>query len=169
MTNDSRISVWAENPAAVLVARLPALASTAEGGAVHADNPALQAELAVCAQRAGDWLALVILPTCLRLYLLPGGGALWGDIPQGQQRYLELAGHNWRFLAANDERLGVYQFCDLLPSMATVASIEVARLLAFDAARTLALPYLPPSAPAENAAAPGVDRRGFLRGLFRRR
>ena len=60
-------------------------------------NPRLQVEAIGFSQYLGDWLGVVVTPDFVRLLLLPGGGSLWGDIPAGQRRYLELAGGTHTF------------------------------------------------------------------------
>ncbi len=79
-------------------------------------NPALPREVTACLRHRGDWLAVMVAPEFVRLLLLPGGGELWGDIPLGQTRFLTLGAMDWRLQAATAERLGDFQFCNLVDS-----------------------------------------------------
>ena len=150
---------------AALEARLPDFAEESVAG-----NPVLHPMVAACLRFRGDWFATLIVPGSLRLYLLPGGGELWGDIPLGQQRYLTLGGHDWRFIAARDEQLGDFQGCDLLGGAGLPRTMEEALGVVRDALRTLGLAA--PAAAAEAVAhgsGPAGGRRGFLRALAGRR
>ncbi len=134
-------------------------------------NPALHPTVSACLRFRGDWFATLIVPGSLRLFLLPGGGELWGDIPLGQQRYLTLGGHDWRFIAACDEFLGDYQWCDLLGGAGLPRTMDEAQAVARDALGVLGL-IAPATAVAETAAHRGSatgGRRGFLRALAGRR
>lgn len=149
-----------------LEAGLPGIAEESGAG-----NPALHSMVAACLSFRGDWFATLILPGSLRLFLLPGGGELWGDIPLGQQRYLTLGGHDWRFIAARDEFLGDYQWCDLLGGAGLPRTMDEAQAVARDALGALGL-VAPVTAVAETAAQRGSasgGRRGFLRTLAGRR
>lgn len=161
MSEISTPTDWPSDPASVLLQRAPAMA---EGLPV---NPALAVELAWCLRERGDWLAAVISPGFIRVFLLPGGGELWGHIPLGQRRYLALGDVDWRFSAAHDAVLGDCQYADLVDAVATVSSMVEARHLANDARRALGL--VGPAGPSPEEAAPPVSRRGFLRALTGRR
>lgn len=127
-------------------------------------NPALPREVLACLRHRGDWLAVVVAPELVRLLLLPGGGELWGDIPAGQTRFLTLGAMDWRFQAATAERLGDFQFCNLVDSPLSVADGATARRIAIDALATLGVEL--PVATVNEAPAPRpVSRRGFLRLL----
>jgi hypothetical protein len=151
---------------AALEARLPGLAQESGEG-----NPALHPMVDACLRFRGDWFAALIAPRWLRLFLLPGGGELWGDIPQGQQRYLTLGGHDWRFVAARDELLGDFQWCDLLGGAGLPRTMDEAQVVVRDA--LLALGLVAPPGPVASTAANGGGvpggRRGFLRALAGRR
>ena len=151
---------------AALEARLPAIAEEAGAG-----NPALHPMVFACLRFRGDWFAVLIVPGALRLLLMPGGGEMWGDIPSGQQRYLTLGGHDWRFSAARDEFVGDYQWCDLLGGAGLPRTMDEALAVARDALQVLGL-VAPATVVAETAAHPGSatgGRRGFLRALAGRR
>jgi hypothetical protein len=151
---------WQTDPAEVLGQRCVAMADELPA------NPVLKAEVCWCVRERGDWLAAVIAPRFVRIFLLPGGGSLWGDIPLGQQRYLALGSMDWRFVAACDAVLGDYQYVDLVSQTVEVASMAAARHLSGDAHRALGL-EVQFASPVEPVKA--VSRRGFLRTLSGRR
>lgn len=161
MSDISAPTVWLSDPASVLAQRCAALATGLS------PNPALSGEVCWCDRERGDWLASAIAPGFVRVFLLPGGGELWGHIPLGQQRYVALGGVDWRFIAAHDPVLGDYQYVDLVDSMAAVSDNAAARHLAADARGALGLP-LPVAAVSEEPPRQ-VSRRGFLRAFTGRR
>jgi len=152
---------WQSDPTPVLAVRCAFMADTLPA------NPGLSAEVCWCLRERGDWLAAVIAPGFVRIFLLPGGGELWGDIPLGQQRYLALGNMDWRFFAAHDPALGDYQYVDLVQSISDVLGMAAARLLASDARLTMGL--LNPAAKSSEEPSKAVSRRGFLRALTGRR
>lgn len=152
---------WQTDPGIVLGQRCAALGEDLPA------NPALSAEVCWCVRERGDWLAAAVTPSFVRVFLLPGGGELWGDIPLGQQRYLSLGSMDWRFAAAHDPILGNYQFVDLVSPISKVLGMAAARILAGDARAALGLPALAP-ATSEEPSKP-VSRRGFLRAFTGRR
>jgi [NiFe] hydrogenase assembly HybE family chaperone len=154
-------ATWQTDPTSALAQRCAAMAEDLPG------NPALSAEVCWCARERGDWLAAVIAPSFVRIFLLPGGGELWGDIPLGQQRYLALGSMDWRFAAAHDPVLGDYQFVDLVLPVSKVLGMAAARLLAGDARLALGLLAAMPKT-SEEPSKP-VSRRGFLRAFTGRR
>lgn len=151
--------IWQTDPTTALMQRCAALAA---GLPV---NPALTAAVCWCRRERGDWLAAAIAPGFVRVFLLPGGGALWGDIPSGQPRYLALGSMDWRFVAATDPVLGDYQWVDLVPAISAVADMRAARHLAADACLALGLA----ASPLIDEPPRTVSRRGFLRALSGRR
>ena len=76
-------------------------------------NPALGVEAIGFRRHDGDWLGVMITPWFLNLFLIYGGGELWGDIPAGERRYLNLPCGTLQFLADDDPDLGPYQYCPL--------------------------------------------------------
>jgi [NiFe] hydrogenase assembly HybE family chaperone len=122
----------------------------------------------------GDWLGVVITPWFMDLVLLPGGGNLWGDIPAGQRRYVELPQGTVAFTAAEDSRLGAYQHAPLVATVASLPDMAAAVALANqvmlgicgDAMHDAAPPTARPNAGAGSLDGPEVpSRRGFLRRL----
>jgi len=162
---DSPVVPYAESPAALLAAHYRAVWQRGEPDMAEI-NPALDVESLGFARHAGDWFGVVITPWFLRLYLLPGGGTLWGEIPAGQRRFLELPGGTLPFVAAREEELGTYQFSTLIMPMSLVPDMAAARQIAVDALQAFifGMPsVVPPSPPA--APAPDTSRRGFFRRL----
>lgn len=159
--SDKAPTSWQLDPASALMQRSAAMS---EGLPV---NPALTGEVCWCVKERGDWLAGVIAPGFVRIFLLPGGGELWGDIPLGQQRYLALGNMDWRFVAAHDPELGDYQCVELVQPISQVLGMAAARLLVGDA--RLALGLGAHVAVVGDEPRQPVSRRGFLRALSGRR
>ena len=112
----------------------------------------------------GDWLGVVITPQFV--VLLPGGGSLWGDIPAGQRRYVDLSHATLAFVAAEDPCLGPYQHAALVS--------EISALPDMAAAIRLAEQFMTCLFPAARRKALGASGRPFKGGLasawlFRRR
>lgn len=138
-------------------------------------NPALQVEAVGFVRHDGDWLGVVITPWFLNLLLLSGGGPLWGDIPAGERRYLNLPCGTLQFIADDDPEIGPYQYCPLIAPVSSIPDHATARQAALDAMRsvlsslplgvpeTAGPPASTPVSPAEPAAP--VSRRGFFRRL----
>jgi len=126
----------------------------------------------------GDWLGVVIAPWCMDLVLLPGGGVLWGDIPAGQRRYVELPHGAVAFTAVEDLQLGPYQHAPLVATVASLPDMAAAIRLANQVMRGICgdamsavvpLPDLP-DASADSTRTPETpSRRGFLRRLAGKR
>jgi [NiFe] hydrogenase assembly HybE family chaperone len=129
------------------------------------------------ARYRGDWLGVVITPWFVDLYLLPGGGELWGDIPSGQRRYVELPRGTVPFTAADNPQIGPYQYSPLISPVSVLPDMTAAIKLANDVlsgifgepARTL--PVSPaPQGVSDQGGSPGLaSRRGFLRRLAGKR
>ncbi len=140
------------------------------------DLPFVNAKLAVEAtgfQRCeGDWLGVVITPWFLNLVLISGGGQLWGDIPAGERRYLNLPCGTMQFIADDDPDIGPYQYCPLIAPVDSLPDMTTARFVAADAIKTV---FSAPQVAAEAAPEPTVEqkkdvsRRGFLRRLAGKR
>lgn len=135
-------------------------------------NAALGVEALGFARHEGDWLGVVITPWFLNLVLVYGGGQLWGDIPAGERRYLNLPCGTMQFLADDDPDIGPYQYCPLIAPVTNLADMAQARVVAADALKTVfglpaaePVPDLPPVA----AETPAVSRRGFFRRLAGKR
>lgn len=159
-----------DDPSAFLEAHYRQLWAT-QRDALPSPNESLQVAAIGFSRVDGDWLGVMVTPWFLNLMLLPGGGNLWGDIPAGQRRYLELACGTVQFIADDDSELGPYQYCPLIAPVSAVADMATARQAALDAMATVATPPAPSvveAMPAEPAQR-NVSRRGFLRALTGRR
>ncbi len=128
----------------------------------------------------GDWLGVVITPWFLNLVLVSGGGQLWGDIPAGERRYLNLPCGTMQFIADDDPDIGPYQYCPLIAPVSNLPDMATARYVAADAIKTVfgtppdAMPApvendRPTSAEASPSERPDVSRRGFFRRLAGKR
>lgn len=156
---------YLENPAEFLTAHFQHLAPL-PGCEMPAANSALQVEAIGFARCQGDWLGVVVTPWFIRLFLLNGGGRLWGGIPAGQRRYVELPGGVLQFTADDDPAIGPCQYSPLIDPVSAVPDMATARQIALDAMATFCGVAVagPPVEPA-----PAVSRRGFLRRLAGRR
>jgi [NiFe] hydrogenase assembly HybE family chaperone len=126
----------------------------------------------------GDWLGVVITPWCMDLVLLPGGGSLWGDIPAGQRRYVELPHGAVAFTALEDPQLGPYQHAPLVATVASLPDMAAAIRVANQVMRGICGDEIPavvppsdlPDASADSTGGPETpSRRGFLRRLAGKR
>ena len=132
-------------------------------------NPALAVEVMPFRDCGGDWIGVVITPWFLNLLLRSGGGRLWGDIPAGERRYVDLPCGTLQFIADDDPDIGPYQYCPLIAPVSAVPDMETARRAAADALEAV---FTAPAeavasgpAPAGTQAAAPVSRRGFFRRL----
>jgi len=145
-------------------------------------NPALAVEAVGFRRFAGDWLGVVITPWFINLFLLPGGGRLWQDLPTGEHRQLALPAGTMEFIADHPgagQGLPAYQYCPLLAPVQHIPDQDLARQIA---AGVLAAVMSPPPEVAEGAAGdartageagnatpgrrplPSAGRRAFLGG-----
>lgn len=135
-------------------------------------NAALAVEAVGFARYEGDWLGVVITPWFLNLLLVSGGGQLWGDIPAGERRYLNLPCGTLQFIADDDPDIGPYQYCPLIAPVTDLADMVTARRVAADAIKTVfsapAAPE-PVALPEPQTENPDVSRRGFFRRLAGKR
>ena len=141
-------------------------------------NPHLNCASVGFARYKGDWLGVVITPWFMHLVLLPGGGILWGDIPAGQRRYIELSQGAVAFTAAEEPRLGAYQYAPLVSTVASLpdmaAAITLANKVMLEICGASILDAAPPTDQREASAdlkrSPETSsRRGFLRRLAGKR
>jgi [NiFe] hydrogenase assembly HybE family chaperone len=141
------------------------------------DEPALNPRLGFAcvgfARVQGDWLGVVITPQCVDLVLLPGGGSLWGDIPAGQRRYVELSHATLAFVAAADPCLGSYQHAALVSEISTLPDMAAAIRLAEQFMTGICGADFCPAVvstagPEAGATAPGVPAPTSRRDFFRR-
>lgn len=144
-------------------------------------NPALRVEAVGFRQVDGDWVGVVITPWFINLFLLPGGGALWQDLPSGEQRGVEFPAGQLDLIADNnpdrDAPISAYQYCPLIHPVQHLADQATAR----DAAEAILEALLTPPSTAVEAPAghpeaaseltvePAPGRRAFLRGLAGKR
>ena len=136
-------------------------------------NPRLRCtSIGFCRYR-GDWLGVAITPCFVDLVLLPGGGDLWGDIPTGQRRYVDLPLGTVAFSAAEDPRLGPYQHAPLLESVATLPDMATAIDLAKKVMAGICVAEIPPETSfseegKHRAELPDTPEAPSRRGFFRR-
>ena len=164
MPDNQPTPVHAQDPAALLETHFR-LWPTPAG---MPENPRLEVAALGFSRYRGDWLGVLVTPAFVRLLLLPGGGSLWGDIPAGQRRYLDLAGGTLTFFAEEAPSIGAYQWAALVDSVAALPDMASARLLALDGL-SLATGALPELAATPPEPAPAVSRRGFFRRLAGKR
>ena len=165
-----------DDPGAFLEAHYRQIWAT-QRAALPSPNPCLQVAAIGFSRVDGDWLGVMVTPWFLNLMLLPGGGNLWGDIPAGQRRYLELACGTVHFVADDDPDIGPYQYSSLLAPVTSLADMAAARQVAQDAlAAVLTQPLvmaadMPRAAgqATDEAPPPMLSRRGFLRRLSGKR
>ena len=135
-------------------------------------NPALSVEAIGFRQVQGDWVGAVVTPWFLNLYLLPGGGALWEDLPSGEQRSVVFPVGSLDFIADNNPNpeapITAYQYCPLMHPVQNLPDQATARQAALDALAALMQPPPAPEPAPESAEAkakePSPSRRAFLRG-----
>ena len=142
------------------------------GQAMSEINPALAVEAIGFTRFHGDWLGVVVTPWFLRLFLVPGGGSLWGDIPLGQRRYLAMPSETMTFIADLDPALGPFQYSTLIESLEPVSDMAAARQMAQRVMQEFAerAPEPPPEEmPVPPAPDAGVSRRDFFRRLVGKR
>ena len=113
----------------------------------------------------------MITPWFLNLLLISGGGQLWGDIPAGERRYLNLPCGTLQFLADDDPDIGPYQYCPLIAPVSNLADMATARQVAADALQTVfaVQAAAAPETPLLAEDQPAVSRRGFFRRLAGKR
>jgi len=143
-----------------------------EGSSFEEANPALAVEAIGFTRYAGDWLGVIVTPWFLRLYLVPGGGSLWGEIPLGRSRYINLPSETMQFVADADPELGPFQFSTLIDPTSLLSDMGAARQMALRIMQPFAPPApeaAPPTLPETPEARPGVTRRGFFRRLAGKR
>ena len=92
------MNAYNDNPAPLLLAMYRRLA---DAGEIAPDlcNPALAVDIAGFRRYRGDWIGAVVTPWFLRLFLLPGGGELWRDVPPGERLLLEFPARQLEFVA----------------------------------------------------------------------
>jgi len=144
-------------------------------------NPALTVEVAGFRRCSGDWVGVVVTPWFLNLFLIDGGGSLWGDIPASERRYVGLPCGTLQFIADVDPDIGPYQYSPLIAPVSSLPDMATARRVAAEAlAAVFVLPAdtvaaaatmekAPPAAVDRSQVPETVSRRVFLRKLAGRR
>lgn len=161
---------WADDPSAAVVRCFERVHQERMAGLPFI-NERLQVEVIGMQRIGGDWLAALVTPWSVQLLLLPGGGALWRDVPAGTRRRVVLPVGELEFIAdAGEAELAAYQYCPLGNGAEAFADIQAAREFAVDALATALQPAAEPAEAVPLASQPPVDlrRRGLL-GLRRRR
>ena len=143
-------------------------------------NDKLAVEAIGFTRLSGDWVGVVVTPWFVNLFLIYGGGTLWGDIPAGERRYVNLPCGTLQFIADDDPDIGPYQYCPLIAPVDHLTDMASARKAALDAMQ--AVVTVPPKDDAEEAAAAPapvtasveaekgpVSRRAFFRRLAGKR
>ena len=166
---------WANDPGEFLTAHYRRVWETRMADLPFV-NPALDVAAVGFRQHEGDWVGVMVTPWFLNLFLVSGGGRLWGDIPAGERRYLNLPCGTLQFIADDDPDIGPYQYCPLIAPVTGLAGMDAALAAARDALAALFTPPAPP--PARDAPAPAVgtgtappgpatapSRRAFFRRL----
>lgn len=123
-------------------------------------NPALSVEAVGFQRWEGDWLGVVVTPWFINLFLLPGGGSLWRDLPTGEFGAVALPVGELEFIGDNPGAaapLEAYQYCPLISPVQHVEHQDAARAIARDALATV---LLPPSGAAAEPAVDAVERSG---------
>ena len=139
-------------------------------------NPALNVEAVGFRQVEGDWVGLVITPWFINVFLLPGGGKLWQDMPSGEQRSVTFPVGALDFIADNNPNpnapITAFQYCPLIHPVQHLPDQATARDAAEAALVALFTPPPAPEAPVEDTpqfVEPAPKRRAFLRGLVGKR
>lgn len=156
-----------ENPAPRVIQHYRSLWAQ-QGAGRWPVNPGLAIESTGFARCQGDWLGVLVTPWFLRLVMLPATGTLWGEIPPGQRRYVNLPGGTLAFTAAAGAEYFPAQYSNLVDRIEQVPDMASARRIAQDAWQTFVEPVATTSA-AEMEKAPAeataLSRRGFFRRL----
>ncbi len=123
----------------------------------------------------GDWVGAAISPWFLNLFVLPGGGELWSDLPSGERCNIAFPVGELEFIADDDvaAEIPAYQYCALITQVSQFASQEAARAVAAEALKMIfvAPPVAPSVAKQEAATSPPIpiapqsppSRRAFFR------
>jgi [NiFe] hydrogenase assembly HybE family chaperone len=126
-------------------------------------NPALRVEAVGFRPWNGQWIGVLVTPWCMNVVLLPGEGE-WPALPAGGERFADLPGGRFRFIAGHDEEMGEYHACSLFSPALEFSDHESARATAVAALEAI----FAPEEPAQPAPPPRTapSRRDFLRGRF---
>lgn len=162
----------AENPAA-LIARFYAKVWREQMQDLPFVNPALQVEAIGFRLVDGDWVGMVITPWFINLFLLPGGGTLWQDLPSGEQRRVAFPVGELEFIADNnpdpDAPITAFQYCPLIHPVLHLPDQATAREAALAALTALLTPPPAVEPEATGTEKPALKRRAFLGRLVGKR
>lgn len=138
------------------------------------DMPFVNAALSVQAVNfrrwQGDWVGAVVTPWFINLFVVPGGGALWSDLPAGDRCKIAFPLGELEFIADNDAdaEIPAHQYCPLFAPPSGFTSHQAALAAAEEALTTLftapPAPEITPE-PVSVADQPNVARRGFFKRL----
>lgn len=162
-------AIRSSDPSSALAAHFATVANERMAGLPFL-NPALNVEVAVCRQVAGDWLAVVITPWSILLTLVFGGGELWRDAGLGERVRCRLPVGDIDFIAdVGDCGLGPYLYCPLIAPANLIESQKHARDISHEAIETCLNQGRPShlndvSQGVPERAQPPVTRRAFLLG-----
>lgn len=133
-------------------------------------NPSLSVEAVSFRRWQGDWVGAVVTPWFINLFVVPGGGALWSDLPAGDRCRIAFPLGELEFIADNDAEAEIpaHQYCPLFAPPSGFTSHEAALAAADEALTTLfsAPPVVEtPPEPGRAPDQPDVARRGFFKRL----
>ncbi len=128
-------------------------------------NPALAVEALGFRRWQGDWVGALITPWFLNLFILPGGGALWSELPSGERCKVAFPVGTLEFIADHDaaadaeREIPAYRYCPLFAPVGQFATQDAARGAALAALEVL---LAPPPAGESPAGAPGAEEAPAL-------
>ncbi|MBN9423738.1 MAG: hypothetical protein BGO63_12745 [Candidatus Accumulibacter sp. 66-26] len=122
-------------------------------------NPALAVEALGFRRWQGDWVGALITPWFLNLFILPGGGTLWSELPSGERCKVAFPVGTLEFIADHDaaadaeREIPAYRYCPLFAPVGQFATQDAARGAALAALEVL---LAPPPAGESSAGAEAV-------------
>lgn len=128
-------------------------------------NPALAIEALGFRRWQGDWVGALITPWFLNLFILPGGGALWSELPSGERCKVAFPVGTLEFIADHDaaadaeREIPAYRYCPLFAPVGQFATQDAARGAALAALEVL---LAPPPVDESPAGAPGAEEAPAL-------
>ncbi len=152
-----------ENPSALLERHFLQIRNAPPG------NVLLSCVAVDFARFRGDWIGVVVTPWFINIVLLPGGGELWGDIPAGQRRYIDLPSGTVAFAAAEDPLIGPFQYSPLVEPVSAVPDMAAALSIAHEVMRGICPQQNAPEVAQIESGVRVATRRAFLRRLAGKR